>query len=303
MWKKKMPHLLCLLSWRQMGLPVFKSIFWLTALFCTEKDHEWHWKRVCTHARSSCQSLQTRGGEDVPTGHQFCYFHLGKSEKSKTRCILEYGISDTEKSVNMFSSLPQKPAEVCKILGLCSSCDKEQMLSYFAQEALQAAVTSDNVSIWSLERHIAGRKKKQKHCAELLPFMCLNQVKPSTECSFCTFLIKTLEGLLPKERTEVKHGYTAHKNSTSLCCTQTLKSNQTTQLRVITARVFFFFFFKLCSSSTGSSGQAAGRDLPYSAGLLPQPVWDCDRQGQQDSAGCNTGLCDPAGHLSPHALL
>lgn len=71
--------------------------------------------------------------------------------------------------------------------------------------------------------------------------MCLNQVKPSTECSFCTFLIKTLEGLLPKERTEVKHGYTAHKNSTSLCCTQTLKSNQTTQLRVITARVFFFF--------------------------------------------------------------
>lgn len=237
-----MPHLLCLLSWRQMGLPVFKSIFWLTALFCTEKDHEWHWKRVCTHARSSCQSLQTRGGEDVPTGHQFCYFHLGKSEKSKTRCILEYGISDTEKSVNMFSSLPQKPAEVCKILGLCSSCDKEQMLSYFAQEALQAAVTSDNVSIWSLERHIAGRKKKQKHCAELLPFMCLNQVKPSTECSFCTFLIKTLEGLLPKERTEVKHGYTAHKNSTSLCCTQTLKSNQTTQLRVITARVFFFFF-------------------------------------------------------------
>lgn len=164
MWKKKkMPHLLCLLSWRQMGLPVFKSIFWLTALFCTEKDHEWHWKRVCTHARSSCQSLQTRGGEDVPTGHQFCYFHLGKSEKSKTRCILEYGISDTEKSVNMFSSLPQKPAEVCKILGLCSSCDKEQMLSYFAQEALQAAVTSDNVSIWSLERHIAGRKKKKKN--------------------------------------------------------------------------------------------------------------------------------------------
>lgn len=240
--KKKMPHLLCLLSWRQMGLPVFKSIFWLTALFCTEKDHEWHWKRVCTHARSSCQSLQTRGGEDVPTGHQFCYFHLGKSEKSKTRCILEYGISDTEKSVNMFSSLPQKPAEVCKILGLCSSCDKEQMLSYFAQEALQAAVTSDNVSIWSLERHIAGRKKNKQHCAELLPFMCLNQVKPSTECSFCTFLIKTLEGLLPKERTEVKHGYTAHKNSTSLCCTQTLKSNQTTQLRVITARVFFLFF-------------------------------------------------------------
>lgn len=166
MWKQKkqkMPHLLCLLSWRQMGLPVFKSIFWLTALFCTEKDHEWHWKRVCTHARSSCQSLQTRGGEDVPTGHQFCYFHLGKSEKSKTRCILEYGISDTEKSVNMFSSLPQKPAEVCKILGLCSSCDKEQMLSYFAQEALQAAVTSDNVSEYlKFRKTHCGEKRKTK---------------------------------------------------------------------------------------------------------------------------------------------
>lgn len=64
-----------------------------------------------------------------------------------------------------------KPAEVCKLLGLCSSCDKEQMLSYFANEAIQAAVRSDNV-------------------------------KPSTECAFCTFLIKTLESLLPKERTE-----------------------------------------------------------------------------------------------------
>lgn len=73
-------------------------------------------------------------------------------------------------AINFVTSI-LKPAEVCKVLGLCSSCDKEQMLSYFAHEALQAAVTSDNV-------------------------------KPSTECSFCTFLIKTLEGLLPKERTE-----------------------------------------------------------------------------------------------------
>lgn len=217
-----MPQLLlCLFSWRQNGLPVFKSIFWLTALFYTEKDHEWNWKRVRTDAWTSCQSLQTRGGEDAPTGHQFCYFHLGKSNKSETGCILRFGISDTtERSVNTFFFLPQKPAEVCKILGLCSSCDKEQMLSYFAHEALQAAVTSDNVSIWSLERHTVGKKKKQKnkkHCAELLPFMCLNQVKPSTECSFCTFLIKTLEGLLPKERTEVKHGYVAHMKTILPC--------------------------------------------------------------------------------------
>ncbi|XP_072227372.1 prosaposin isoform X1 [Leuresthes tenuis] len=64
-----------------------------------------------------------------------------------------------------------KPAEVCKILGLCASCDKnERMLSYFANEALQAAVMRD--------------------------------VKPSTQCSICIFLFKTLEDLLPKERTE-----------------------------------------------------------------------------------------------------
>lgn len=65
-----------------------------------------------------------------------------------------------------------KPAEVCKLIGLCGSCDKqEKMLSYFVKEALQVAVTSENV-------------------------------KPTTECTFCIFLIKTLEDLLPKERTE-----------------------------------------------------------------------------------------------------
>ncbi|XP_070781064.1 prosaposin [Enoplosus armatus] len=65
-----------------------------------------------------------------------------------------------------------KPAEVCKILGLCGSRDKqEKMLRYFVKEALQVAVTSENV-------------------------------QPSTQCSFCIFLIKTLEDLLPKERTE-----------------------------------------------------------------------------------------------------
>lgn len=69
-----------------------------------------------------------------------------------------------------------KPAQVCKFIGLCSSCDNhDKMLSYFAKEALQATVTSEN---------------------------SVEQVQPSTECAFCIFLIKTLEGLLPKERTE-----------------------------------------------------------------------------------------------------
>ncbi|XP_053266790.1 prosaposin isoform X3 [Pleuronectes platessa] len=68
-----------------------------------------------------------------------------------------------------------KPAEVCKRIGLCgSSCDRrEKMLSYFAEQALQAAVTSQN-----------GR--------------------PTSACSFCLFLLKTLEDLLPMERTEAE---------------------------------------------------------------------------------------------------
>ncbi|XP_029300419.1 surfactant protein Ba isoform X2 [Cottoperca gobio] len=58
-----------------------------------------------------------------------------------------------------------KPAELCKIIGLCAARDnQEKMLSYFVKEALQ--------------------------------------VQPKATCSFCLFLIKTLEDLLPKERTE-----------------------------------------------------------------------------------------------------
>ncbi|XP_062290823.1 prosaposin [Scomber scombrus] len=64
-----------------------------------------------------------------------------------------------------------KPEEICKLLGLCGSCDKQKMLSYFVNEALQAAMTNQNMA-------------------------------PTTQCSFCIFLVKTLEDLLPKARTE-----------------------------------------------------------------------------------------------------
>ncbi|KAK2819092.1 hypothetical protein Q5P01_024653 [Channa striata] len=65
-----------------------------------------------------------------------------------------------------------KPAQVCKVLGLCGSCEeRERMLQYFVKEALQAAVTNENV-------------------------------QPTNQCSFCIFIVKTLEDLLPKERTE-----------------------------------------------------------------------------------------------------
>ncbi|XP_034402560.1 prosaposin [Cyclopterus lumpus] len=65
-----------------------------------------------------------------------------------------------------------KPAEVCKVIGFCGSCDKqEKMLSYFVKEALQVAA-------------------KREH------------VQPAILCSFCVFLIRSLEDMLPKGSTE-----------------------------------------------------------------------------------------------------
>lgn len=65
-----------------------------------------------------------------------------------------------------------KPEKVCKILGLCTSCDKQQkMLEYFANEALEAAAADES----DPQRNL---------------------------CSMCLFVMKTLEGLLPKKRTE-----------------------------------------------------------------------------------------------------
>ncbi|XP_047228891.1 prosaposin [Girardinichthys multiradiatus] len=65
-----------------------------------------------------------------------------------------------------------KPAEICKLIGLCGSGEeRDKMLSYFVNEVIQAAVSSGNGD-------------------------------PATHCSFCIFLFKTLEELLPKERTE-----------------------------------------------------------------------------------------------------
>ncbi|XP_027137907.1 surfactant protein Ba isoform X1 [Larimichthys crocea] len=72
-----------------------------------------------------------------------------------------------------FLTVIVKPAEVCKVIGLCNSCGKqEEMLRYFVKEALEAAATSEN------------------------------QAQPTSQCSFCIFLVKTLEDLLPRERTE-----------------------------------------------------------------------------------------------------
>ncbi|XP_029372132.1 surfactant protein Ba isoform X2 [Echeneis naucrates] len=68
-------------------------------------------------------------------------------------------------AINFITSVA-KPAQVCKAIGLCSSCDKEdKMLEYLVKEALQA-------------------------------------MEATPQCSFCIFLVKTLEDMLPKERTE-----------------------------------------------------------------------------------------------------
>ncbi|KAK2819093.1 hypothetical protein Q5P01_024654 [Channa striata] len=64
-----------------------------------------------------------------------------------------------------------KPAQVCKVLGLCGSCEeRERMLQYFVKEALQAAVKNENQS--------------------------------ATQCATCLYVFKTLEALVPKELIE-----------------------------------------------------------------------------------------------------
>nr|XP_020485510.1 prosaposin-like isoform X1 [Labrus bergylta] len=70
-----------------------------------------------------------------------------------------------------FITAAVKPAELCKTIGLCSSSYKQVMLRYFVKEGFQAPVTEENG-------------------------------KSSKPCSFCIFLIKTLEDMLPKQRTE-----------------------------------------------------------------------------------------------------
>ncbi|KAJ4926073.1 hypothetical protein JOQ06_008257 [Pogonophryne albipinna] len=65
-----------------------------------------------------------------------------------------------------------KPADVCNAIGLCGSSDEqEKMRSFLVKELLQLALTNENV-------------------------------QPTVTCPFCLLLIKTLEEMLPKDRTE-----------------------------------------------------------------------------------------------------
>ncbi|XP_077478835.1 surfactant protein Ba [Stigmatopora argus] len=70
-----------------------------------------------------------------------------------------------------FISVVTKPGDVCKIMGMCGSQEQTEALSDLIKEALQFAQAQENE-------------------------------KPTSPCSFCIFFIKTLDDLLPKERTE-----------------------------------------------------------------------------------------------------
>ncbi|XP_029941560.1 surfactant protein Ba [Salarias fasciatus] len=64
-----------------------------------------------------------------------------------------------------------QPAQICKMIGLCGASGKQEEMLKYLVEAVQAAGENDNA-------------------------------QPSAQCSFCILLVKTLERLLPKERTE-----------------------------------------------------------------------------------------------------
>ncbi|XP_057675472.1 prosaposin isoform X2 [Corythoichthys intestinalis] len=68
-------------------------------------------------------------------------------------------------------SVVAKPGDICKIMGLCGSNEQQKTLSILINEVLQLAKGQENE-------------------------------KPTSPCSFCIFFIKTLDDLLPKERTE-----------------------------------------------------------------------------------------------------
>ncbi|XP_061732274.1 prosaposin-like [Nerophis ophidion] len=74
-----------------------------------------------------------------------------------------------------FITVVAKPQDMCRTIGLCGSHDKQEMLGYSVSEALQAAdMTDDDVS----------------------------GARPTPPCAFCISFIKTLDSLLPKDRTE-----------------------------------------------------------------------------------------------------
>lgn len=63
------------------------------------------------------------------------------------------------------------------------------------------------------EKNIPFRAKGPRWFAHLLPLFASDaQVQTPSECSFCVLFVRTLEKMLPKERTEVKHTCLASTN-------------------------------------------------------------------------------------------
>lgn len=114
------------------------------------------------------------------------------------------GVFVTEKVTN--NVLPpcplQKPSDICKVIGLCSSCDKQvKVLQYLAKEAFQLA--SENVS--SAQSRRPQNIILSAFWAHLIPLSAsVNQAQNMPSCPFCILLVKTLEDFLPKDRSEVR---------------------------------------------------------------------------------------------------
>lgn len=149
------------------------------------------------------------------------------------------------------------------------------MLQYFTTEALQAAAGKENVSKPPLRR--TSVPKGASWCIYLIPLFVFDTQVQSEQCSFCLLLVKTLENLLPKERTEVNH--TAPTGEAPI---GSYKDDS-----------------RFCVSSPGRCDRPAGGGLQYSALVLPQPVPGSGEQVQQEGAGCYPELRHPAGHLHP----
>lgn len=111
----------------------------------TEKHHEPDRKAVQPPARSFCQPLQGGGGEVVPAGRHLSDLDCGESARAIGEPLRYFS--------PLSPHLPQKPSEICKAIGLCKGCEKqEKLLQVFMNEAAQAAEVTENARKAPLRR-------------------------------------------------------------------------------------------------------------------------------------------------------
>lgn len=172
----------------------------------------------------------------------------------------------------------QKPADVCKMIGLCSSDEgqQEKLLQYLVQEAVQSAATAETVSL-------TGRTSNGS-------FIWLN---------VSDLMSSTVNRISPPPTAP----------SASSWSRLWISSSPKTGLRSAAAMSRFPTFtdarFPVLSLHLSSSLSAGGRDPPAGGDLqdfapLPQePVRVSDQQVQQDDTGRHPELRLAAGRLLP----